>query len=73
MKCLSVSLILNFPLLVSVPPGRLLIESVLKGFHCVFPQTPLWITDALIVSTALMEDTVIPLLSLVSATIALAS
>lgn len=69
MKCLSVSLILSFSFLVV----RLLIESVLKGFHCAYPQTLLWIADAFIVSTTLMEDAVIPLLSLVSVTIALAS
>lgn len=55
-KCLSVSPILNFHCWCSVSLGRLLIESVLKGFLCVFPQTLLQITEALIVSTALMEE-----------------
>lgn len=57
----------------SVSPGRHLIESVLKGFHCVFPETLLCITDATVVSTAVMEDAVILFLSLASVTIACAS
>lgn len=58
---------------VSLSWERLLIESVLKGFHCVFLETLLWILDIFIVSTALMEDAVIPLLSLVFITTAHAS
>lgn len=74
MECLSVSPILNFPLLVfSLSWERLLIQSVLKGFHCAFLETLLRITDIFIVSTALMEDAVIPLLSLVFTTTAHAS
>lgn len=66
--------ILNFPLLaLSLSLGRHLIESVLKGFHCVFPQTLLWIADTFTVCTALVKDAAILSLSLVSVTIAHAS
>jgi len=66
--------ILNFPLLaLSLSLGKHLIESVLKGFHCVFPQTLLWIADTFTVCTALVKDAGILFLSLVSVTIAHAS
>ena len=45
----------------------------LESWLCVFPQTLLRIIEALIVSTALMEDAVISLFSLVSVSIAHAS
>lgn len=50
--------ILNFPWLVlSHALRRHLIESVvLKGFHCVFSQTLLWIADTFAVRMALVED-----------------
>lgn len=61
--------ILNFPLLaLSLSLGRHLIESVLKGFHCVFPQTLLWIADTFTACTALVKDAGILFLSLVSVT-----
>lgn len=41
MKYLSVSQYWIFHCWCSVSPGRYLIESVLKGFHCVFPSDPL--------------------------------
>lgn len=63
--------ILNFPwLALSHALRRHLIESVvLKGSHCVFPQTLLWIADTFTVHMALVEDAGILLLSLVSVTI----
>lgn len=50
--------ILNFPwLALSYALRRHLIESVvLKGFHCVFPQTLLWTADTFAVRMALVED-----------------
>lgn len=66
--------ILNFPLLaLSHSLRRHLIESVLKAFHCVFPQTLLWIADTFTVCRALVEDAGILLLSLASVTIVHAS
>lgn len=63
--------ILNFPwLALSHALRRHLIESVvLKGSHCVFPQTLSWIADTFTVHMALVEDAGILLLSLVSVTI----
>lgn len=66
--------VLNFPwLALSHSLGRHLIESVLKGFHCVFPQTLLWTVDTFTVRMALVEDAGVLLLSLVSVTIVHAS